>query len=138
MGFKPNIKENDIYNAIAKSGAGEFIEKLDEKINTKVGTNGACLSGGERQKLALARALVSNSKIILFDEGTSNVDVESENKINEVLINELKEEIVLIISHKPKILKYVDKILVLENGVIQDIGNYDELYKKGVLLQYAK
>ncbi|CBZ05055.1 ABC transporter ATP-binding protein [Clostridium botulinum] len=138
IGFKPNIKENDIYNAIARSGAGEFIEKLDEKINTKVGTNGACLSGGERQKLALARALVSNSKIILFDEGTSNVDVESENKINEVLINELKEEIVLIISHKPKILKYVDKILVLENGVIQDIGDYDELYKKGVLLQYVK
>ncbi len=58
------------------------------------------------------------------------MDIESENKINEVLINELKEEIVLIISHKPKILKYVDKILVLENGVIQDIGNYDELYKK--------
>ncbi len=66
------------------------------------------------------------------------MDIESENKINEVLINELKEEIVLIISHKPKILKYVDKILVLENGVIQDIGNYDELYKKGVLLQYVK
>ncbi|MBD5644275.1 ABC transporter ATP-binding protein [Clostridium botulinum] len=138
IGFKPNIKESNIHNAIARSGAGEFIEKLDEKINTKVGSNGVRLSGGERQKLALARALVSNSKIILFDEGTSNVDIESENKINEVLINELKEEIVLIISHKPKILKYVDKILVLENGVIQDIGNYDELYKKGVLLQYLK
>lgn len=138
IGYKPNIKEQDIYASISRSGAKEFIDKLEKNINTSVGHNGVCLSGGERQKLALARALVSNAKIVIFDEGTSNVDVESEDRINEVLINELKEEIVVIISHKPRILKFVDKILVLEDGAVKDIGNYEQLYKKGVLLQYVK
>ena len=94
-----------------------------------VGQNGAMLSGGQKQKIALARALVHNSPVIIFDEATSNTDVYSEHQINGLLHTKLKEKTVIIITHKQEILKEADQIIMLKDGAVVGSGVYDHLSK---------
>ena len=124
------IKELNVNKAVKECGAGDFIEKLPEKYETKVGRNGAKVSGGERQKIALARAIIRDSRILALDEATANYDIESEAAVNKYIMNDLQDKTAIIISHKPDILKYVDKIIVLENGSIVDVGKHDGLLGK--------
>lgn len=124
------IKDFNIYKAAKECGANEFIEKLPGKYDTMVGRNGARMSGGERQKIALARAIIRDSKILLLDEATANYDVESEAAVNKFIGEELHEKTAIIISHKPDILKYVDRVIILERGRIVDTGKHEELCKR--------
>lgn len=88
------------------------------------------LSGGQKQKIALARALVHDKPIIIFDEATSNTDAYSEQQINGLLDTKLKEKTVIVITHKKEILGKVDQLVVLKDGIVVDIGAYDELIDK--------
>lgn len=128
IALNTRMKELHIYKAAKECGINGFIEKLPEGYETMVGRNGTRVSGGERQKIALARAIVRASRILVLDEATSNYDMESEKQVNELICNNFKKEAILIITHRPDVLKLVDKIVVLEDGRIHDIGTHQELY----------
>ena len=117
-----------IEEACKDSGLEDFIKEVS--LDYMVGQNGAMLSGGQKQKIALARALIHNKPIIIFDEATSNTDAYSEQQINGLLNTKLKEKTVIVITHKKEILSKVDQIVVLKEGVVDDIGTYDELVGK--------
>lgn len=104
----------------------------EQKNEQQVRSNGAMLSGGQKQKIALARALVQNSPIVIFDEATSNTDVYSEQQINGLLHTKLKEKTVIIITHKQEILREADQIILLKDGIVIGTGRYDDLIKSNV------
>lgn len=110
------------------SGLEDFIKEVS--LDYVVGQNGAMLSGGQKQKIALARALIHDKPIVIFDEATSNTDAYSEQQINGLLDTKLKEKTVIIITHKKEILNKVDHIVVMKEGVVIDNGTYDELVGK--------
>ena len=107
----------------------EFIEKLPKKWETQVGERGIKLSGGQKQRLAIARALLSDPKILIFDEATSNLDSESEKKIQTALLRAGKDRTVIIIAHRFSTIRDADKIVVLSTGNIAEIGKHNELIK---------
>jgi len=121
------IDDTVIEAACKDSGLEDFIKEVS--LDHVVGQNGAMLSGGQKQKIALARALVHNSPVIIFDEATSNTDVYSEHQINGLLHTKLKEKTVIIITHKQEILKEADQIIMLKDGVVVGSGVYDHLSK---------
>ncbi|SHJ37994.1 ATP-binding cassette, subfamily B [Clostridium cavendishii DSM 21758] len=125
--------ESKMYKAANSSGALDFISELPLKFDTVVGQDGSNLSGGEKQKIAVARAFARDSKIIVFDEATSNFDNESEALLNKLLLTNFKDKTVIIITHKVNILKEMDKILLLHKGRIVDIGTHDELLNRNTL-----
>ncbi len=114
--------------ACVDSGLEDFIKEVS--LDYVVGQNGAMLSGGQKQKIALARALIHDKPIVIFDEATSNTDAYSEQQINGLLNTKLKDKTVIVITHKKEILSKVDQIVVLKEGVIDDTGTYDELIGK--------
>ena len=114
--------------ACRDSGLEDFINEVS--LDYVVGQNGAMLSGGQKQKIALARALIHDKPIVIFDEATSSTDAYSEQQINGLLNTRLKEKTVIVITHKKEILSEVDQIVVLKEGMIADIGKYDELAGK--------
>lgn len=117
---------------IQQLGLIPFIEKLPEGFNTQVGENGTSLSGGEKQRLAIARALYKNPEILVFDEATSSLDSESEQYVKAV-VQELKQQgkTILIIAHRLSTVIDADKIAILENGVLIEEGTHDSLFKEG-------
>lgn len=114
--------------ACKDSGLEDFIKEVS--LDHVVGQNGAMLSGGQKQKIALARALVHDKPIIIFDEATSNTDAYSEQQINGLLHTKLKEKTVIVITHKKEILSKVDQIVVLKEGEVADLGTYEDLIGK--------
>ncbi|GEP64324.1 putative ABC transporter ATP-binding protein [Clostridium beijerinckii] len=138
--FNSSIRENIMLNskktdiemnsAVKKSGAYRFIEEMPDKYESIVGQRGGTLSGGERQKIAMARAFIRDSKILVLDEATANYDMEAEYQVNNIIKESYKDKTIIIISHKPDILAKVDKIIVINNGVIEDIGNHIDLYNR--------
>ena len=114
-----------IETACKDSGLEYFLKEVS--LDYVVGQNGAMLSGGQKQKIALARALVHDKPIIIFDEVTSNTDVYSEHQINGLLHTRLKEKTVIIITHKQEILQNVDQIVMLKDGAVVGTGKYDDL-----------
>ena len=122
------IDDAVVEEACKDSGLEDFIKEVS--LDYMVGQNGAMLSGGQKQKIALARALIHDKPIIIFDEATSNTDAYSEQQINRLLNTKLKEKTVIVITHKKEILSKVDQIVVLKEGVVDDIGTYDELVGK--------
>ena len=117
-----------VEEACKDSGLEDFIKEVS--LDYVVGQNGAMLSGGQKQKIALARALIHDKPIVIFDEATSNTDAYSEQQINGLLDIKLKEKTVIVITHKKEILNKVDQIVVLKEGVVIDNGTYDELVGK--------
>lgn len=117
-----------VEEACKDSGLEDFIKEVS--LDYVVGQNGAMLSGGQKQKIALARALIHDKPIVIFDEATSNTDAYSEQQINGLLDTKLKEKTVIVITHKKEILNKVDQIVVLKEGVVIDNGTYDELAGK--------
>jgi len=125
--FNDNISYKEIVEAAKKAHIYEMIQKFPEKFDTKVGERGMRLSVGQRQRIAIARALTRNPKILLLDEATSALDAESEKAIKEV-IKELKGNITIcMIAHRTSTLSDVDTIFVLENGKITEEGMPDKL-----------
>ncbi len=128
-----NISEAEMMKSCISSDAINFVEKLSDKFKTVVGFRGSKLSGGERQKVALARTLAKNADILILDEATSNYDFESELVFNKIIYENRNYGFILIITHRPDILKAVDRILVLDDGNVVGFGSFEELYGKNSL-----
>ena len=120
-----NVSDEVIRAACNESGLEDFLKEVS--LDYVVGQNGAMLSGGQKQKIALVRALVHDKPIIIFDEVTSNTDSYSEYQINNLLHTRLKNKTVIIITHKREILSEVDRIIMLRDGIVVKNENYDEL-----------
>ncbi len=124
-----NATDEEIYNAAKLSYASEFIEKLQFKYDTKIGENGIRLSGGEKQRLSIARAILKKSKIILLDEATSSLDAETEDKIQKAVSFLTKDRTTIVIAHRLSTILNSDKIYVIDSGNVVAEGNHDELMK---------
>jgi ATP-binding cassette subfamily B protein len=129
----PEANRKQIDAAVEMAQCREFIDKLPDGLNTKIGTNGTYLSGGEQQRIALARAFLKNAPIVVLDEATAFADPENEHLIQQALRELTKGKTVLMIAHRLTSVVNVDRILVIEQGKIFEQGNHSELLnKKGV------
>ena len=122
-----DASDEEIYNAARLSYASEFIEKLKYGYDTKIGENGIKLSGGEKQRLSIARAILKKSKIILLDEATSSLDAETEDKIQKAITYLTKDKTTIVIAHRLSTILNSDKIYVIDSGSVVAEGNHDEL-----------
>ena len=122
--------EEEILEAAKLSHCDEFIDKLPNKLDTIIGENGTRLSGGEKQRLSIARAMLKKSKIILLDEATSSLDAETESKIQEAIKLLTKDRTTLVIAHRLSTVMNSKTICVVENGKIAAKGNHEELLQK--------
>ena len=124
-----NATDDEIKEAAKLSYAAEFIDKLPEKYDTKIGENGVRLSGGEKQRLSIARAMLKKSQIILLDEATSSLDADTENKIQEAITYLTKNRTTLVIAHRLSTILNSNKIYVIDNGTVVDNGTHKDLLK---------
>lgn len=139
--FDTTIRNNIfLYKDYEEELYQELVRELDLKRindtfsnNSSVGQNGIMLSGGQRQKVAIGRLLARDSKIVILDEATSNLDIDAENNLNRLLDLKLFDKITIIISHKADVLEKADKIIFLDKGTINEIGTHDELIKSNNL-----
>ena len=122
-----NATQNEIEEAAKHSYASEFIEKLPNQYETIIGENGTRLSGGEKQRLSIARAILKKSKIILLDEATSSLDADTENKIQEAINFLTKDRTTIVIAHRLSTILNSDKIYVIDSGKVASEGTHDEL-----------
>jgi subfamily B ATP-binding cassette protein MsbA len=113
--------------AARAANAHEFIAALDHGYETIIGERGVRLSGGERQRMAIARAILKNAPILILDEATSALDSESEALVQSALQNLMQGRTVFVIAHRLSTVRRADRIVVLENGTITDIGAHEEL-----------
>ena len=125
---RPGASDEDIADAAKRANAMEFIEASPEGFGRNVGERGCQLSGGQRQRLAIARAILRNPPILILDEATSALDTETEQAVQEAIIQLMKERTVLAIAHRLSTVVNADKIVVLEQGHIVEQGTHDELY----------
>lgn len=123
----PVAKYEDIVNACKLSGASTFIDKLPNRYGAFVEEGGSNFSGGEKQRIAIARALLSKSKIFIFDEATSNLDSFSEKKMQDLLFNKIQNTTTIIIAHRLSTIVHCDSICFIENGKIIEQGTHQEL-----------
>ena len=130
---KKDATDEEVYNVAKLARCDEFVEKLPEGYDTIIGENGRLLSGGQRQRISIARALLKDAPIIILDEATSFLDVENETSIQEALNTLIKDKTVIIIAHRMRTIRNVDKVVVLEDGRIVEEGKPDLLYEKGGL-----
>ena len=124
---KNDASYDEIYDALKKANLYEFVMSLPEKLNTNVGEGGSLLSGGQKQRLALARTIITDPEIYIFDEATSNIDVESEEKVWESIYKLAQNKTVIVISHRLANVKNADAIYVLDKGHIVEHGKHKEL-----------
>ena len=128
---KPEATEEDVIRASRLAHAHDFILKLPEGYASLVGERGVKLSGGERQRIAIARAILKDAPILLLDEATSALDSESEISIQKALKKLMEGKTVLAIAHRLSTLREMDRILVMDNGVIEEEGTHEQLIARG-------
>ena len=135
-----SASEKQIKEACDLAAAGEFIENLPQKFETIIGENGVRLSGGEKQRISIARAFLKNSPIILLDEATSSLDAESEEKVQNAIMNLTKNRTTLVIAHRLSTIIRADKIILVNRGEISDFGTHNELLKSSMIYKnlYSK
>ena len=127
---QPHVSQKQVEEAARAARAYEFIRGLPEDYNTMIGERGVRLSGGERQRIAIARAILKNAPILILDEATSALDSESESLVQSALQNLISGRTVFVIAHRLSTVRRADRIVVLENGTIADIGAHEELMQK--------
>ena len=127
---KPNATNEEIQTAIQLAHLEEFIDTLPDGIDTLVGERGASLSGGQRQRVAIARALIKNAPIVILDEATSALDNESEAIVQKALDNLMQNRTVFVIAHRLSTIHNANRIAVLNEGELVELGSHDELMKK--------
>ncbi|MDC3043761.1 ABC transporter ATP-binding protein/permease [Candidatus Pelagibacter sp.] len=130
---KPDSTDDEIFNAAKISMCTDFIEKLENKFETIIGENGVKLSGGEKQRLSIARALLKNSKIILLDEATSSLDSETEEKIQKAIEELTKNKTTIVIAHRLSTILNSERIYVIDKGSVESSGKHDDLIKNSIL-----
>jgi ATP-binding cassette, subfamily B, putative efflux pump len=126
----PNATDEEVIAASKAANAHEFIMELPEGYNTMVGERGVKLSGGQKQRVAIARVFLKNPPILIFDEATSALDLESEHMIQEAMEKLASDRTTFIVAHRLATITHADRIVVIENGEITEVGSHHELMKK--------
>ena len=127
---RKGASDADAIAAAKAANCHEFIEKLPQGYQTIIGENGSTLSGGECQRLSIARALLKDAPVILLDEATASLDVDNETQIQEAISKLVRGKTVLVIAHRMRTIEAADQIIVLDQGVVAESGNHDTLMKK--------
>tara|TARA_Y100000590_G_scaffold363495_1_gene421197 strand:+ start:2530 stop:4275 length:1746 start_codon:yes stop_codon:yes gene_type:complete len=137
---KLNATDEEINKACDFAAVSDFVRNLPKKYETLIGENGVKLSGGQKQRISIARAILKDSPIILLDEATSSLDAESEEKVQNAIINLTKNKTTLVIAHRLSTIIRADIIVVINQGKIVDIGTHNELLKKSMIYKnlYSK
>ncbi|MEQ8183842.1 ABC transporter transmembrane domain-containing protein [Marinobacter salarius] len=130
---RPEASDTAMVEAARIAHADEFIHKLPKGYETPLGDTGLGLSGGQKQRLAIARALLADAPILLLDEATSALDAESEHLIQQAMPGLMSNRTTLVIAHRLATVRHADRIIVMDAGIIQDIGNHDELVERNPL-----
>ena len=128
-----DITDQKLKEALSEAGLGSFLKTLPKGLDSDVGNAGAALSGGQRQKMGIARALLSEAQYMIFDEATSSVDPQSEREIWETIGRLSKTRTLIIISHRMSTIQNANCIYVLEKGVVAQRGSHAELMQQGGL-----
>ncbi|MBQ9245179.1 ATP-binding cassette domain-containing protein, partial [bacterium] len=124
--------ERTIWESLERACLKEFVEGLPNKLDTEIGERGILLSGGQKQRLAIARAFVKDAPIVILDEATSALDNKSERVVQEALDNLMKDRTVIVIAHRLSTIQNADKIVVINDGKIEEEGRHlDLIQKKG-------
>ena len=129
---KPEATDEEVLAAAEKAQCNEFLERLENGIQTLAGDGGKQLSGGERQRISLARALLKNAPIVILDEATAFMDPENEEKMNKAIAEVIEEKTVIVIAHRLPSIMNADQIIILKDGNVQSQGTHEELVKKSV------
>lgn len=139
-----NATEEDIQQAIKNSYLEDFIATLDKGLETQIGERGVLLSGGQKQRIGIARAFLKNAPILILDEATSALDNQAEHIVQQAIDNLMKDRTVFVIAHRLSTIQNADKIAVINNGYLAEIGTHDELlsitngeYKKLYDMQFS-
>jgi len=127
---QPHVSQKKVEEAARLARAHDFIRALPEGYRTVIGERGVLLSGGERQRIAIARAILKNAPILILDEATSALDSESESLVQAALQDLMSGRTVLVIAHRLSTIRRADRIVVIENGTIGEIGAHEELMQK--------
>lgn len=133
---KAGVTEDDIVKAAKMANAYDFIMELPNQFKTEVGERGTMLSGGQKQRIAIARALIQNPEIMILDEATSALDTESERLVQDALDKLMVNRTTFVIAHRLSTIINADKIVVMENGEIKEVGNHQELLRLNGLYRY--
>ncbi len=127
---KPNASKNEIINVLKLANAYEFAKNLPKGINSEIGERGVKLSGGQKQRIQIARAILEDAPILILDEATSSLDAKSEKEVQVALENLMRDKLVIIVAHRFSTIQNVEKIIVIEEGKITDVGSPQKLAKK--------
>ena len=126
---KPDATHEEVVKAAKDASCHEFITELENSYDTVVGEGGSTLSGGEKQRISIARALLKDTPVILLDEATASLDADNEHEIRKSLDKLIKNKTVITIAHKLNTIKNYDQIIVMSNGIIEEKGTHEELMK---------
>ena len=132
---RPDASDAELNDALEAVDLSEWIAAESEGIDTKVGEMGERISGGQRQRLALARALLRETPIIILDEATSQVDRETEARVLAGIRRRTSEKTLIVVAHRLDTIRDVDRIIVMDSGRIVESGTWDELYESGGALR---
>ncbi|WDV48245.1 ABC transporter ATP-binding protein [Clostridiaceae bacterium M8S5] len=124
---KPDATEKEVVEAAKKARCHDFILSMDNGYNTKIGEGGNTLSGGEKQRISIARAILKNAPIILLDEATASIDPENEKYIQDAIMELVKDKTLVVIAHRLSTIKSADQIIVLDEGQLVEQGTHEEL-----------
>lgn len=125
-----NVTITDLWQAAERADIAEFIRQLPDKLNTAVGERGVKLSGGQKQRLSIARALLKDAPIVILDEATAALDNESEKAIQRALDNLMVAKTAIVIAHRLSTIHKADQIIVMNNGLVSEVGTHDTLLRK--------
>lgn len=135
---RPDATHEEVAAAAKKACCDDFIEHLPEGYNTVIGEGGASLSGGEKQRISIARAMLKDAPIVILDEATANIDPENEDRLQKAIEELTKNKTIIMIAHRLKTVRNADQILVVDNGTIVQQGRHEELIcQKGIYADFV-